>query len=286
MSAGLTLSSLSHLPDVAQAIPTLGQTLADHPDFDVRWRVAGALGRIRDARCADYLAAALTDPSFYARDEAAWSLGRLGPIAVPAVRRTLNALSLDFQPFAALALGLTGDAEAGREAIAILRRCIVQGQLPVRRDAIYFLGEIASTPEAGSLVAMVQDHLGDAEDDLTQAAAWCWGMLSPYHPKSIRASTSQIVDLARQHPLETVRHEAVVAIGKSAGVLHDPAIAHHVWQALNKDGAGRVRYAAMQSLRLLATQGMPIESPLSHDCDSDFGVRFEQHLLQQQIGNR
>jgi glycosyltransferase involved in cell wall biosynthesis len=30
MSAGLTLSSLSHLPDVAQAIPTLGQTLADH----------------------------------------------------------------------------------------------------------------------------------------------------------------------------------------------------------------------------------------------------------------
>jgi hypothetical protein len=41
----------------------------------------------------------------------------------------------------------------------------------------------------------------------------------------------------------------------------------------------------MQSLRLLAAHGMPTDGPLSHDSDPDFGVRFEQHLLQQQIGN-
>jgi hypothetical protein len=286
MSAGLTLSSLSQVPEVARAVPALGHALGTHPDFDVRWRLAGALGRIRDDRCADYLAGALTDPSFYTRDEAAWSLGRLGPMALPAVRRALNGLSLECQPFAALALGLTGDMDASHEAINILRRCIEQGDAQVRRDAIYFLGEVATAPEAGSLASMVEQHLAAADDELARATAWCWGTLSMFHPGKISTSTSEVVDLLRHHPVETVRHEAAVALGKLAGALGDTTLIHHLRQALNQDGNGRVRYAAMQSLRLLAAQGMPIDGPLSHDSDTDFGVRFEQHLLRQQIGTR
>lgn len=285
MSAALTLSSLAHLPETVRTVPALGRTLTSHPDFDVRWRAAGALGRMQDPSGAGYLAAALSDPSFYVRDEAAWSLGRLGPAAAPAVHRALAGLDLEFQPFGALALGLNGDAASGREAIAILRHCVVQEQRSVRMDAIYFLGEIADAHESVSLASVAEQHLVASDDELARAAAWCWGVLGARQPGAVQGSVSRVVDLARNHPVETVRHEAIIALGKVAGALRDVSLTHHLWRALDEDGVGRVRYAAAQSLRLLAAQGLPVDGPLDHDDDPDFGVRFEQHILQQQTGN-
>jgi len=283
MSAGLTLSSLSHVPGVRRAVPALGDALCHHPDFDVRWRVAGALGRIRDDRCAGYLARALADPSFYARDEAAWSLGRLGALAVPAVRSALSGLDPEFQPFAGLALGLTGDAAAGREAVEILRQHIAHGDLSVRRDAVYFLGEIAAVAEAGTLVATVGEYLTDSDDDLARGAVWCWGELAEFHPEPASKRIAEVVDIAQRHPVETVRHEAVVALGKVTGVRCDTALARRLWQVLNEDGAGRVRYGAMQSLRLLAARGMADADESADHEDSDFGVRFERQLFLEQV---
>lgn len=283
MSAGLTLSSLSHVPGVKRAVPALGDALCHHPDFDVRWRAAGALGRIRDDRCAGYLARALADPSFYARDEAAWSLGRLGTLAVPAVRSALSSLGPEFQPFAALALGLTGDAAAGREAVEILRQCFVHGDRPVRRDAVYFLGEIAAVAEARALVATVGESLTDSDDDLARGAVWCWGALAESHPEQASERTPEVIDIAQRHPVETVRYEAIIALGKVADVRRDTALTRRLWQAVHEDGAGRVRYAAMQSLRLLAAQGMADADESADHQDPDFGVRFEQQLFHEQV---
>lgn len=283
MSAGLTLSSLSDVPEVRQAISALGDTLSQHPDFDVRWRVAGALGRIRDERCAMYLARALTDPSFYARDEAAWSLGRLGSLGVPSVRGVLGDLDPEFQPFAALALGLTGDANAGRQAVEILRQCIAHGDRSVRRDAVYFLGEIAAVAEASTLAPRVGKYLTDSDDDLARAAAWCLGALSESHPEPAGKHTPELIEIGQRHPVETVRHEAVVALGKIAGVQREAALARRLWQTVHQDGAGRVRYGAMQSLRLLAVRGMADAGESADDEDPDFGVRFEQKLFRKQV---
>lgn len=285
MSAALTLGSLAHLPEAARAVPALGRTLSSHPDFDVRWRTCGALGRMQDAGGADYLAAALRDSSFYVRDEAAWSLGRLGLAAAPAVHRMLAGLNLEFQPFAALALGLTGDTASGREAVAVLRRCAAQGQRSVLLDALYFLGELTDVPESISLMSVVEQQLAADDDDLRRVAAWCWGMLGVRRPGAVRGTISQVVALARDHPVETVRYEAIVALGRVSGVLRDASLTHHLWRALDEDGVGRVRYAAVQSLRLLAAEGLPLDGPHNHDDDPDFGVRFEQHILQQQMGS-
>ncbi|MGH3943114.1 MAG: HEAT repeat domain-containing protein [Pseudonocardiaceae bacterium] len=286
MSAGLTLSSLSHVPEAADAIPALGHVLATHEDFDVRWRVAGALGRIASTESVAHLVRALTDPSFYVRDEAAWSLGRLGRLSVPHLQQIASSLELDFQPFAALAIGLTGDRAAGREAVDLIRRCLGQDHQHVRRDALYFLGEITAVSEAASLAPVVACDLAADDDDLARAATWCWGALAGKHHEAARPHIPTILDLARHHPVETIRYEAVVALGKAAPPHPSAELVKHLRRVLHEDGAGRVRYAAMQSLRLLSSAGVTVPVCAGHDTDPDFGVRFEHRLFLEQTGNQ
>lgn len=81
MCAGLTLGSLDQLAGIHVAVPAIGRTLLEDPDFDVRWRMAAALGRIGGEDAVRFLINGLTDSSFYVRDECAWSLARLGPTA-------------------------------------------------------------------------------------------------------------------------------------------------------------------------------------------------------------
>ena len=280
MSAGLTIASLADHPAAIHAIAALGRTLASHPDFDVRWRVAAALGRICHGDSARYLLPALADPSFYARDEAAWALGRLGTLAVPALCQVAGTLSPEHQPFAALALGMTGEEIAARLAIDLLRRGIVQGDTSTRRDALYFLGELSAVPESFSLLPMVLRCVDDADADLARAATWCWGALVASHAGAGQGEAGCIVELIERHPIETVRYEAVVALGKTARESSAADAVRHLARALHQDGAGRVRYAAMQTLRMLARGGaVSAEAVAGHDSDPDFGVRFERQLL-------
>ncbi|MEV6927403.1 HEAT repeat domain-containing protein [Dactylosporangium sp. NPDC051485] len=286
MSAGLTIATLSEHPVAADAVAALGRTLASHPDFDVRWRVAGALGRIRHEDSARHLSAALADPSFYARDEAAWSLGRLGTLAVPELRRVAPTLGIEHQPFAALALGLTGDEAAAQMAIDLLRRGIVQGDKATRRDALYFLGEVTAAPQSLSLLPMVLAYVDDTDADLARAATWCWGALASRYPEAAQDGAARIVELIDRHPIETVRYEAVVALGKAVQAAPAAQSIRHIERALGQDGAGRVRYAAMQTLRLLAPGGaVSARAAAGHDNDPDFGVRFERQLLLRDLGS-
>lgn len=279
MSAGLTLGSLSDVAEVVRAVPALGSTLLEHEDFDVRWRVAAALGRIGTRTAAEFLVQGLADSSFYARDECAWALARLGHVGAAALLPVVDRLDPWIKPFAALALGLSGDPEGGRRGVRLLGASLASGEATIVADALYFLGEIAGTVAvARSLTTAVLDHLA-GDDTVVRAAAWCVGELARASEAN-EAGTRGLVELARRHPLDTVRFEAVTALAKSAMANGAAQPVHEVVRALREDGAGRVRYAAMQSLRLINESGLERRAEaLAHDSDSDFGVLFERELI-------
>ncbi len=271
MVAGLTLSSLTRSPWIGKAVPVLGRHLGEHWDFDVRWRMAQALGKVPVAESVEYLVAALDDPSFYPRDEAAWSLARLGTLAVPAIRRVVPALSAESRPFAALALGASGVSEVLPEAVEILLDDLASAGPRQRRDAAYFAGEIAA-PETVSLVPAITSLLDD-DAELCNSACWALGCFAA---NGVAIDWQRIRRYAR-HSDPLIRFEALVALGK--GVRRDRALLDSLVEGYGDDD-GRVRYGVVQSLRLLAEDGMAVPLPKGLPDDDDFGVRYEGRLLE------
>ncbi len=280
MSAGLTLGSLSQVPGVERAIPALGAVLLGHEDFDIRWRVAGALGRIGTPLAARFLVQGLRDHSFYARDEAAWALARLGQVSADELMPALGSLDAETLPFAGLALGLCGDASVAISAVEILADGLASGSTPIVRDSLYFLGEIAEVPASAGLITTVAAWLRSEDDEVTRAAAWCWGTLAASGWTADDLDEREVVDLARHHPVETIRFEAVISLGKAAITRPSPQLTREVARALRDDGSGRVRYGSMQSIRLMTAVGFDgIPVARAHEHDSDFGVMFERQLI-------
>jgi HEAT repeat protein len=279
MSAGLTAGSLSGSPEARRAVPALGRHLLTYPDFDVRWRMAGALGRLAYPESVPFLVRGLADPSFYARDECAWSLARLGPLAVPAVVAALPTIDAAARPFAALALGRSGVDDGVRVALDVLESCVGCGDESIERDALYFLGEVGQLDEHPGLLPAVIDRIVADDYRTAWAAVWCWGVLAEAGKAPDGAAT--IAEIARRHPVDVLRAEAVVALGRiplGHGFRHG---LDEVTRTLCCDGAGRVRYAAMQTLRLAAERGVALagEAARSHAADDDdFGVLFERSL--------
>lgn len=275
MEAGLELSSLTDQPGIEHAVPAVGQHLANHPDFDVRWRMAGVLGKIPSRRSAHFLANALIDPSYYPRDEAAWALARLGPLAVPTVLSCCDGLPHEARPFAALALGLSGVDEAALQAVTLLETDLASDDADRRRNAAYFAGELGTVPAAWRLVpALVQ--LLSGTDELVRVGAWALGCFSA--APGVEIDWARLARLAAHHPKPLVRFEAIAALGKRALQPGDPTALQAVQAALD-DPVGRVRYAAIQSLRLLAEAQYRVPNLVGLAEDADFGVRFEAALL-------
>ncbi|MFE9098037.1 HEAT repeat domain-containing protein [Streptomyces sp. NPDC007264] len=287
MSAGMTLGSLWREPQVRATVPLLGRYLLEYWDFDVRWRMAGALGRLDYPESVPYLVRGLADPSFYARDECAWSLARLGARAVPELVAALDrpgAVPDGALPFAALALGLSGTPDGREHALDLLERCLAGGDPEAARDAVYFLGEIGSAAGRPALLRAVRERIADADYETARAAVWCWGMLAEHGADADRldAATDDVVQASRQHPQDVVRAEAVAALGRVGLARRSAGALGEVARCLRTDGAGRVRYAAIQSLRLAAAAGTPgiaAEAAARHTDDDDFGVLFERELV-------
>lgn len=275
MVAGLTLSSLTKNPNVRCAVDAIGRQLVQHRDFDVRWRMAQALGKIPLPQSAEYLIRALEDPSFYPRDEAAWSLARLGTVSSTRLGPLAASLPESSRPFAALALGRSGDTAAVRTAVEILGRELISGEARRQRDGAYFAGEIADVGGAESLVAGLQPLLYD-DAELCRVASWALGCFA--ERKGSGVDFGRIGDVARSHGDPLVRFEATVAIGKHARAVRDRATLDAV-MARCGDSDARVRYGATQSLRLLAEDGVSFSTRALNDDDSDFGVRFEVALI-------
>jgi HEAT repeat protein len=280
MSAGLTLGSLCKVTGIERAVGALARRLHEHPDFDVRWRMAAALGRIGTPEAATALLPGLTDPSYYPRDEAAWALARTGERGVAAIEQELGELPAPALPFAALALGRAGVSSGSRRAVELLASCLVDQDPQVRRDAAYFIGEVADAPGAVELAPGLLETLDDADYEIIRGAAWSWGKLAQATPAAGLPDVALMTELARRHPDETVRIEAVVALGRAARAWQSSALLDEVARRLS-DGSGRVRYGAMQSLRLSAAAGAAaaVEAAAGHDTDSDFGVLFERELI-------
>lgn len=280
MSAGLTLGSLCRTAGIERAVGAIGRQLHEHPDFDVRWRMAAALGRIGTPEAAALLVPALKDPSYYPRDEAAWALARTGDHGVAAIGAEVAGLPAAALPFAALALGRSGTARGGELAIDLLAKCLAGEDPLVRRDAVYFLGEMADVAGAAGLAGRLPETFGSEDYDTIRGAAWSWGKFAETTPAAGLPEARLITDLARRHPDETVRIEAVIALGRAARAWRSSTLTDEVGRRL-QDGSGRVRYGAMQSLRLAAADGSAgaAEHAAEHADDTDFGVLFERQLI-------
>lgn len=278
MKAGLTLSSLTKLPDVQKAIPVLGKILLHHPDFDVRWRMAQALGKMPTEQSAKYLVDALFDSSFYPRDEAAWSLARLGLVAAPIIIGRLSDFPVDVRPFVALALGKSGVSEAETTAIEILKTELSSSDIKRQKNAAYFAGELNTLPLAAELIPIL-DRLVAEESEAANVFCWALGSLSRINPKLV--SWEKIFDISYYHPDVLARFEALVAIGKLAQINLDEKALKRLEVGLN-DSCSRIRYGSIQSIRLLAETGfrLKLNEAFFMQEDDDNGVEYEKFLLQ------
>jgi Glycosyl transferase family 2/HEAT repeats len=278
MSAGLTLGSLDKLPGIHDAVPAIGRTLIEDPDFDVRWRMAGALGRIGGEQAVPFLVRGLADSSFYVRDECAWSLARLGPATDVKLLAAVPGLDEHVLPFAGLALGLGGGPDARQRGVDLLRAGVSSGDVGIERDSVYFLGELSPATVPRDVLAVVERRLDGARPvDLVRAAAWCWGRLAGIGP---HGGTAAVRSLARLHPSELVREEAVIALWRTGG----GQLPEEVAAAMVADGTGRVRFAAAQCARAAAEQDPEAVKVLQDlPADPDFGVEFERACV---VGER
>jgi hypothetical protein len=274
MCAGLELSSLTRLPKIKRAIPVLSHYLLNHPDFDVRWRMAQALGKIRSPESVMPLISALTDPSFYPRDEAAWSLARLGTLATGEVAKAVHTLPLEAISFAALAMGRSGDPKGEHQALQILESELTQHDPQRRCDAAYTVGEVINKPIGTTLIPYITPMLNQ-DESLQRVACWALGRVTKhsldetYWPR-LRA-------LSAYSPNHLVRFEATAALGS---LLPDNKAFDALLHATS-DPMGRIRYAAVQSFRLWAEKGGYLPPLPTLKKDSDFGVRHEFVRLKQ-----
>ncbi len=283
MKAGLILSSLTHNKDIVKAVPVLGKTLVEHSDFDVRWRMAQALGKIPTEASVDYLIKALDDSSFYPRDEAAWSLAKLGRISAPLLIQKHSDLSKDALPFVALALGRSGIKSAEKLAVDILYSELSSGNWEQRRNAAYFAGEITSTYGSERLIHLLNELLLRSPKEKRHVFCWALGCYSKKAPSLV--SWDNIFNILNSNENTLARFEAIAAIGKYAKSCGEKKAIHRIINALS-DPEDRVRYGAIQSLRLFIecrNEFINIESFLPN-FDRDFGVKFEKSLIMRMHG--
>lgn len=276
MMAALTVKSLKHEPSARLAIPLLVRHLAEHWDFDIRWRMAGTLSKLPDIGAVDALITALSDPSFYARDEAAWALAELGPFAAPRLLDRLSTVPPREWPLAALALGRTGHPDAERKAVELIDNGLRETEGSLKLNYAYAAGEVAVSCDASRLATHLNSLLDDDDGDARAVGVWAAGSLAAtlrHHIdwRRVRAS-------AASDPDPMVRVEAVAALGKTLHHADDPAAVMSLSTA-TRDPNARVRYVALQSARLLAEAQkgiVPVPEVLDEE---DHGLQFEWKML-------
>lgn len=106
--------------------------LLRHPDEDVRWKAAIALGEIRDPRAIDPLIELLHDDDRYVKGRAAVALGMIGQPAVDPLIQALAGGDGSLRWGAAIALGEIGDPRA----MAPLIRALGDKYENVRSEAL------------------------------------------------------------------------------------------------------------------------------------------------------
>lgn len=112
---------------VAEALAKIGTPAVDpliaalsHPDDDVRWKAAVALGEIRDPRAVGPLIRLLSDPDRFVKGRAALALGMIGEKAVGPLITVLREGDGNQRWGAAIALGKIRDIRAVKPLVRAL----------------------------------------------------------------------------------------------------------------------------------------------------------------------
>ncbi len=287
MKAGLTLSSLTHNKGIHLAIDAIGNTLLNYWDFDVRWRMAQALGKIPHDKSVQFLIQGVRDSSYYVRDEVAWSLAKLGELASEKTYQslTLTEYSAEEKLFFALALGMAKVSQAEAQAVKYFSELVNHENIEIVKNAYYFWGEMNLVDGAEELLYQAQARLRDrAYITIHNVIIWAIGSFAVTHPDLI--DVELLKNYSFNHDCLLARFEATVALGKFGMSTNAESILEHLVRVIHTEDA-RNRYGAIQCLRLWAqTHTLP---KISWDIDleevPDFGVRYEYFLLNKQQKN-
>ncbi len=272
MDAILRIKTLAHRVRGSEAIDHLLLLLREDEDFDVRWRAADALSRFQTPEVAAALADAFEDRSFYVRDEAAWSLARLGPIGAEVAVRRLPMLPGALRHLVALVLAGTGIPENAERAGALLVGDLHDGANVL--DALYVAGELGPRGSATPLAEVAARYLNSKDVTLVRTTCWALGRLRVNESAGLARA---IGDLALNHPAAEVRGEATTAVTHHLSGSRS-AWAEHVVRRAAIDPVGAVRFCAVHGGRRSVEQGGRVAALGERD-DPDYGVRFEADLL-------
>jgi glycosyltransferase involved in cell wall biosynthesis len=276
MAAGLTLSSLTKNSNIHYAIKSIGEKLVDHWDFDVRWRMAQALGKIPSKKSVNYLIQALQDSSIYPLNEATWSLARIGVLAAHQLENKISQLPIFSLPFVALSLGLSRNHEAEKKSVNMIKEGLLSDDTDHQLSNIYSAGEITNVEKAKELIPYIY-RLINNKDELCKTGIWAIGQFA--NKKDI--NTDIFIDFSDYHPDPLVRFEATVALGKFARISLDHVIINKLMDKC-KDIDPLVRYGAIQSLRLISKKKINSRTFTLDNNDPDFGICFETFLITQE----
>ena len=277
MMAALAVKSMSRHPGAIAAVPALIRLLEEHWDFDVRWRIAGTLGKLPDPAGTEALITALADPSFYARDEAAWALAALGAPAAKRLMARLGSVPRREWPLVALALGRSGLAAAENRAIDLLQRGLAETTGSLRCHYLYAAGEIETARGLGVLAPPINALMPDPDPRTQAVAMWAAGALAGPIGELLDWPVIRRAAVADSDPM--VRAEAAAALGKALTHRYDRADGEALQHTVD-DQASRVRFVAGQAVRFLAEAGKVRDIRLPPAGDADHGVRFERALLE------
>jgi len=154
----------------------------EHPDGDVRWKAAIALGEIGDQRAIEPLIRQLSDTDRFVKSRVAHALGMIGAPAVHPLIRTLREGDGNLRWGAAIALGRIKDPQAvepliqaladkyenvraeaaaslasiGKPAIAPLIRFLKYSEGGMRIEVMNALGELHANDAIEPLVQMLE----------------------------------------------------------------------------------------------------------------------------------
>ncbi len=177
----------------------LAQRLGD-PRHAVRDRAVDELARRGGVAVASLTDVLSNDPRHIARNMAVWSLARIGQEAAAPIRRAIDDTHMDVPLAALCSLGALRDTEA----IESLSKIVIEGELPLRREAATALGRIGR-PEA---VHALLESLGKGGDRFVEHA-----VIYALIQINDRAGTRE--GLAHANP--DVRRGALVALDQMDG---------------------------------------------------------------------
>jgi cellulose synthase operon protein C len=155
---------------VAPRLPGTGDD--DAPGMDLRVEALVAAGRLGDARVVPQLAALLNQKEKALREAAAWALGRSGDArAASALIGALADSQPSVQALACIGLGRLGDKRGLAVATAHMRKAGVSAD--ARAACAYALGLSGNASAVDDLIAVVDS----GNDDLQRKAAWALGRI-------------------------------------------------------------------------------------------------------------